>query len=104
MADGLAAGGTGLGDLPKEGPEGESESPPAASGVGALVAWSEEVVGDPAFEEKLELVQEGTLAGGGIAAEAFEPSGKARSEGREVGSHIGQRVYCPIDTTARLEG
>lgn len=104
LVDSLATGGTRLSDLPEESPESESESPAAAAGMRTLVALGEEVVRDPALEEKLELVQEGTLAGSGVAAQALELSGKVRSEGWEVGSHLGQLLYCPIDRTAKLKG
>lgn len=93
-----------MGDLPEEGPEGEPEGPAAAAGVGAVVALGEEVVRDPALEEELELVQEVGPGGSPVAAEPAIVVSKEGSEGWEVWSHAGQRVYCPIDEDDSLPG
>ena len=92
-----------MGDLPEKGPEGQVQRPVAATGVGALVALGEEVGGDPAFEEELELVQEGGLVGSTLATEPVEVVSEEWSEGREIGCHIRQLLYCPIDTNANLK-
>lgn len=51
LADGLAAGGSSLSNLPQKGPEGESKGPATATGMWAIVALGEKVKGNPAFEE-----------------------------------------------------
>jgi hypothetical protein len=72
--------------------------------MGTFLTLGEEVMRNPAFEEELELVEEGALARGGIATEAINVSSKVRSEGREVGCHLGQCIYCPIDRNAKVLG
>ena len=104
LSDRLTAGGAGLGDLPEEGPEGEPEGPASAAGMGTFLTLGEEVIRNPAFEEELELVEEGALARGRIATEADHVSSEVRTEGREVRGHIRQLYYCPIDRNAKLLG
>jgi hypothetical protein len=47
LTDGVATGGTGLSDLPKEGPKDKVKGPAAGSGEGLFILLGEAVSGDP---------------------------------------------------------
>jgi hypothetical protein len=70
LANGFAAGGAGLSDLPEEGPEGQAQRSGAGAGVRAFILLAEEVMGKPALEEPLELMQEGI---GGTRVAGLQP-------------------------------
>lgn len=80
LADGVAAGGTGLGGLPEEGPEGELKGPETVSREGAVILLGESECWDPVGSQELELVE-------GILRQAeeflrmmFEIAGPGRKE------------------------
>jgi hypothetical protein len=83
LADGLTAGGAGLGDLPKERPEGQAEVPTPVAGVGAFILLGQAPGEDPGTEEQFHLVE--VRAQGG--AEAVELGGEVTRPGWEVRCH-----------------
>src|SRR6266487_605807 len=80
LADGFAARGARLTDLPQKGPEHQAQVPKAVPGVVALVLLGQAPVRDPGTEQSLELLK--ALGGGG--AQAVNLPGEAIGPRREV--------------------
>ena len=91
LANGFAAGRTGLSDLPKESPEYQPQVPAAVAGVFVLVLLGQEPTRDKGVKESFKLV-EGRTDGG---AQAVELGVKAAGQRGKIRSHVGQCVYCP---------
>ena len=93
LADGLAAGGPRLGDLPEEGPEDQAQRPKAFTGKVPGFLLNEAKALNPGAKERFQLVETGS----GDGAEATKLAGEAPGPEREVRrAHLlGQCIYCP---------
>src|SRR5205085_7970243 len=76
LADGFAAGGARLTDLPEESPEDQTQIPAAVAGMLMLVLLGQVTTGNKSSEQSLELM-EGRTGGG---AQAAEVSGEAAGQ------------------------
>jgi hypothetical protein len=86
LTNGLPAGGAGLGDLPKKGPEDQAQGPSALAGMRASVFLGEAEMADPGAEDGFQLMK--GLAGPLAEAAAFgvKTSGPQRKIWRQHGT------------------
>jgi hypothetical protein len=92
LANGFAARGPGLSDLPEESPKDQAQISATVTGVFLLVLLSQVPAGDKRGEERFELVEGGAEG----RAQAVEVIGKGAGQGGKSGVMIGQCIYCPI--------
>ena len=94
LANGFAAGGPSLSDLPTESPKDQAKGPFPLTRMSAFVGLRKGSGRNPGTKEGFQLMK--SCARGG--SEGFELIGKEAGEELEIGSHaIGQRTRCPID-------